>query len=495
MSAPPWLSDQPKTWHEMNCALQDISTLLQHLGELPDARLLSYFDDTRTHMADGGPRRSVPPCSNYPMFLNRLFEIDAAFQTGRSDGLPPIPATSPGTPEGLSPTGFVYWSRDFLSAIAAPATAESIRLTRDYMVRRVRTRWLHTAWCVARRRPPALSATPVVRNDPADATRKQLARKLANRVQRLIGLTIAALVLAVCISIYALSGRLILANAQDLEGGWSKLDEQVEAQEDKIFRSASLPLAADDRTSVGGLCDLPPVPRPGETTYQVAENATGTVPADRETSRYVSARQAHLCAERAKMLLDLFVVTMHLQSWSSVVTQGLGALRLAPLFGVMPSTLRTFAAEDGGSLCRQIRRTVSSPPDCETVFWDEINRSRNVARAILGSITQYVLPVLYGFLGAMASTLRTLRRKVDASLLSYTDRARIQQGWILGILCGGVIGLFASYFGSADAISGLGLSAFALLAGYNVDGVFRFLDDLSDRVFRPASTSPATRPS
>lgn len=494
MSAHPWLSDQPKTWHEMNCALQDISTLLQYLGELPDGRLLSYFDDTRTHMADGGPRRSVPPCSSYSTFLNRVFEIDAAFQTGRFDGLPACAAASPGAPEGLSSTGFVYWSRDFLSAIAAPATAESIRLTRDYMIRRVRTRWLHTGWCVARQRPPAVPATPVRPNDPAEATRKQLARKLANRVQRLIGLTIAALVLAVCISIYALSGRLILTNAQDLEAAWSKLDEQVEAQEDRIFRSASLPLAADDHTTVGGLCDLPPVPQPGQATYQVAENAAGTAPADRETSRYVSARQAHLCAERAKMLLDLFVVTMHLQSWSSVVTQGLGAPQLASLFGVMPSTLRTFAAEEDGSLCRQIRRTAKSTP-CEAVFWDEINRSRNVARAILGSITQYVLPVLYGFLGAMAATLRTLRRKVDASLLSYTDRARIQQGAILGILCGGVIGLFASYFGRTDAVSGLGLSAFALLAGYNVDGVFRFLDDFSDRVFRPASASPATRPS
>jgi hypothetical protein len=87
----------------------------------------------------------------------------------------------------------------------------------------------------------------------------------------------------------------------------------------------------------------------------------------------------------------------------------------------------------------------------------------------------------------MAATLRMIRRKVDASLLTYTDRARLQQGAILGILCGGVIGLFASYIGKGDAASGLGLSAFALLAGYNVDGVFRFVDELSDRIFQPTA--------
>jgi hypothetical protein len=109
------------------------------------------------------------------------------------------------------------------------------------------------------------------------------------------------------------------------------------------------------------------------------------------------------------------------------------------------------------------------------------------ASCILGSITQYILPVCYGFLGAMAAAMRLLRRKVEASLLCFTDRSRLQQGAILGVLCGGVIGLFASYIGNASPAGGLGLSAIALLAGYNVDGVFRFLDEFSDRIFRPAT--------
>ena len=54
-----------------------------------------------------------------------------------------------------------------------------------------------------------------------------------------------------------------------------------------------------------------------------------------------------------------------------------------------------------------------------------------------------------------------------------------------GLRCGAIIGLFAGYIGKATPDSGLGLSALALLAGYNVSGVFAFLDELSKRVFQP----------
>ena len=46
-----WLWDQPKSWHAMNRALHDIDVLLNHLNELPDSRLLSYFKATQDHRA------------------------------------------------------------------------------------------------------------------------------------------------------------------------------------------------------------------------------------------------------------------------------------------------------------------------------------------------------------------------------------------------------------------------------------------------------------
>ena len=43
------------------------------------------------------------------------------------------------------------------------------------------------------------------------------------------------MIITVIVSIYALSGRLILGNAQSMEEEWAKLDAQVEAQEDRLL--------------------------------------------------------------------------------------------------------------------------------------------------------------------------------------------------------------------------------------------------------------------
>ena len=66
-----------------------------------------------------------------------------------------------------------------------------------------------------------------------------------------------------------------------------------------------------------------------------------------------------------------------------------------------------------------------------------------------------------------------------------TDRGRVQQDVILGVLCGAMIGLFFDSIGKANPQEGLGLSALALLAGYNISSVFTFLDKLSNRLFQP----------
>jgi hypothetical protein len=46
-------------------------------------------------------------------------------------------------------------------------------------------------------------------------------------------------------------------------------------------------------------------------------------------------------------------------------------------------------------------------------------------------------------------------------------------------------GPVVGYIGKGTPDLGLGLSALALIAGYNVSGVFAFLDELCNRVFRP----------
>ena len=100
-------------------------------------------------------------------------------------------------------------------------------------------------------------------------------------------------------------------------------------------------------------------------------------------------------------------------------------------------------------------------------------------------MTMYILPCLYAFIGAAAAAMIGIRRKLDASLLSYSDRGRVRQAMILGFVFGGVIGLFTGYLAKPIDSDGLGLSAVALLAGYNIPAVSELLEDLSKRIFRP----------
>lgn len=88
------------------------------------------------------------------------------------------------------------------------------------------------------------------------------------------------------------------------------------------------------------------------------------------------------------------------------------------------------------------------------------------------------------------AALFSLGRKIDASLVTYTDRSTLTFGAVRGLVFGAIIGVFASYINSKDSTNvHLGLSAIALLAGINVPGVFAFLTDLSGRVFGATSAT------
>jgi hypothetical protein len=103
-----------------------------------------------------------------------------------------------------------------------------------------------------------------------------------------------------------------------------------------------------------------------------------------------------------------------------------------------------------------------------------------------------VLPVLYGFLGAIASVVRTLSRKIKASLLSPRDIQLTFQQLALGAVVGACISLFiaAPSGGNSDtALLGpvaLSSSAVSFVAGFGVDSVFQALEALISRIFNIA---------
>jgi hypothetical protein len=110
--------------------------------------------------------------------------------------------------------------------------------------------------------------------------------------------------------------------------------------------------------------------------------------------------------------------------------------------------------------------------------------------SILGCINLYVLPCLYGFLGSAIAAIKYVGRQIDGHLLSFTDRGRIIQNEILGLMAGSIVGLFATYLTTGNqTIATLSVSAIAFLAGYNIPALFRLFEDLSTRVLVPSSQS------
>jgi len=123
----------PQTEHTR--ALKDVWVLLDFLGRQADSRLQAQFEDTRIGLATPSCKLAAPPCRTYRHFLKRVMSISDTL----SGSDPAAPAQSPtaGSPpegdEGMEDLDFLYFTRDFLAAVAAPATVHTIGVTRAYI--------------------------------------------------------------------------------------------------------------------------------------------------------------------------------------------------------------------------------------------------------------------------------------------------------------------------------------------------------------------------
>jgi cell division protein FtsB len=109
----------------------------------------------------------------------------------------------------------------------------------------------------------------------------------------------------------------------------------------------------------------------------------------------------------------------------------------------------------------------------------------------------YILPVIFGFLGAVIFVILDFFGKIRDSRLGPRDNVLSWIRLVLGLVTGAAVGLFFSAYtppqlatgtpaaGTADLIASLTLSAsgVAFLAGFGVEGVFTLLESLVSRVF------------
>ena len=113
---------------------------------------------------------------------------------------------------------------------------------------------------------------------------------------------------------------------------------------------------------------------------------------------------------------------------------------------------------------------------------------------------QFVLPMLYGGLGAIAYALRTLAQQSRDRLYRVENETADSLRTWLGVIAGLAIGWF---FAPDNKSTGAGLSALsplalAFVAGYSVDLLFTAMDRLVAAFSGPAPTQPdqsGSRPS
>jgi hypothetical protein len=157
------------------------------------------------------------------------------------------------------------------------------------------------------------------------------------------------------------------------------------------------------------------------------------------------------------------------------------------------------ARDNAQAAVNQVKRRLA-----DWLCWDWISNCSNPAKvedapsraaALASIIGSAVLPFLYGLLGAGAAIIRSLSRKIRASLLSPRDLHLSFQQLALGAVVGACIGLFVSAPGSDgnDSILGpvtLSASAISFVAGFGVEAVFQALEALITRIFNLTSTAP-----
>jgi hypothetical protein len=167
---------------ELLFALRDIGALLEYLGREPDARLQSCFGDTNV-LKGKGKLGIRPPSKTYLEFLNRVSAIQSRINSSGFFSHEECPRA-----DALTDAAFILWTRDFLSALSAPATPDSIRITNGYMKYRFED------------------------GKGSNLDRYDIfAARTVTTVKWLLGYAMATAVLIVIISIFALAGRQILS--------------------------------------------------------------------------------------------------------------------------------------------------------------------------------------------------------------------------------------------------------------------------------------------
>ena len=361
------MSDRNRFDIEVECALSDISVLLDYLGKQPNAKLQSCFqisskppDGTSVAITPSGATSSpggiTPPANTYFEFLNRISLIQSKFaDTGN------IREGDNQDKNQLTNVAFVLWTRDFLSALAAPATAGSIRITNAYMEQRF------------------------TKSKNGFDQYKLCAKKTVSTVKWMQNMGIGAILFSVVISIYALSGHQILGAKLSAMSALKQINEKIELAQRQdtsqpivnpaliAYLKSIAPTENEDHLNKVGtsinkengrltgkfsFCDnidvtnfSSPIKSDKTLDRSTDEIIDIGMPSNGPASSgryyyYGSLDEITLCNERKAVLRQLLAISDELISWQRTVTNPLPAHVSPPPRGDLPEAMR----DQGGGL-------------------------------------------------------------------------------------------------------------------------------------------------
>ncbi len=108
---------------------------------------------------------------------------------------------------------------------------------------------------------------------------------------------------------------------------------------------------------------------------------------------------------------------------------------------------------------------------------------------ILSAFQNYLLPLLYGLLGAFIYVLRELLKEIKHLTYSFDSEIRYRLRLTLGALGGMIIGWFLRAEEST-ALASMSPMALAFLMGYNVEVLFSIMDKIIDNIRKTAEQAP-----
>lgn len=108
---------------------------------------------------------------------------------------------------------------------------------------------------------------------------------------------------------------------------------------------------------------------------------------------------------------------------------------------------------------------------------------------ILSAFQNYLLPLLYGLLGAFIYVLRELLSEIKQLTYSFDSEIRYRLRLTLGALGGMIIGWFLRAEDST-ALASMSPMALAFLMGYNVEVLFSIMDKMIDNIRKATEQGP-----